>query len=171
MVRYIHKKILLIGVYLYPLNVLGQWDKMCSVIRTETEKIKNSFPEAKIINDISTFVINGKNELIDSFKKHVPANVIRKALSNRYSSNKMNLLECYSSNELVTIAFADSIRFKSEKAITDSILEDSINREINFIFTNYNGTVRDSLYRQITRSDQFEKIQAIKRVKKLISFY
>lgn len=73
MVRYIHKKILLIGVFLIPLNVLGQWDKKCSVIRTETEKIKNSFPEAKIINDISTFVINGKNELIDSFKKHVPA--------------------------------------------------------------------------------------------------
>lgn len=156
------KQFLLIGICLYPLIVLGQLDKICSVIRTETEKIKTNFPEAKIINEISTFVINGKTELIDSFKKYVPTSILRKAVSNRNSSNKLNLLECYNSDELVRIAFADSTRFNSKKVLIDSILEDSIKQEINFIFNNYNGAVRDSLYRKITTSDQFKKIQAEK---------
>lgn len=155
-------QIFLFFVFTYPLNISGQLNNVCTAVKSEVEKIKINFPDAKIINDISTFVINGKTELIDSFKKYVPASILRKAVSNRNSSNKLNLLECYNSDELVTISFADSIRFNSKKVLIDSILEDSIKQEINFIFNNYNGAVRDSLYRKITTSNQFKKIQAEK---------
>jgi hypothetical protein len=141
------------------IHVFAQSGISCTPLEKVVMDLNDSLKNVLLINEMQDFVTNGYDDFSSHFGKSVSQNVLKKAFKNKKKQHDNDVLSCIKGIPIVTFDRVDSIRIKIRQTRIDIALEDSFNKQINFIYNDFDGDKRDSLMKLLVQNDDFKSIE------------